>query len=76
MAVLSGQCDVALAIGVEKMTHARTSKVTEALNCALDHEADAATGLTYPGLFALMWLHANLFGTSREDVSAVVKRSL
>ena len=47
MAVLSGQCDVALAVGVEKMTHARTSTVTEALNCALDHEADAATGLTY-----------------------------
>ena len=76
MAVLSGQCDVALAVGVEKMTHARTSTVTEALNCALDHEADAATGLTYPGLFALMWQsHANLFGTSRDDVSAVVKKN-
>ena len=38
--------------------------------------SNTATGLTYPGLFALMWQsHANLCGTSREDVSAVVNRS-
>ena len=76
MAVMSGQCEAALAVGVEKMTHARTSKVTEALNCALDHEADAASGLTYPGLFALIWqAHRSLYGTSRKDVSAVIKKN-
>ena len=76
MAVLSGQCEAALAVGVEKMTHAKTSKVTQALNCALDHEADAASGLTYPGLFALVWqAHASLYGTSRKDVSEVIKKN-
>ena len=76
MAVASGSCEVALAVGVEKMTHAKTSLVTEALNCALDHEVDAASGLTYPGLFALVWqAHANKYGTTRADVSAVVKKN-
>ena len=76
MAVASGSCEVALAVGVEKMTHAKTSLVTEALNCALDHEVDAASGLTYPGLFARVWqAHANKYGTTRADVSAVVKKN-
>ena len=69
------EAEVALAVGVEKMTHAKTSLVTEALNCALDHEVDAASG-PYPGLFALVWqAHANKYGTTRADVSAVVKKT-
>ncbi|MEQ9258244.1 MAG: beta-ketoacyl synthase N-terminal-like domain-containing protein [Roseovarius sp.] len=76
MAVASGQCEAAIAIGVEKMSHAGTATVTQGLNCALDHEADAASGLTYPGLFALVWqAHAARYGTTREEVSAVVKKN-
>jgi len=71
--VASGQCDAALAVGVEKMTHASTAQVTTALNAAMDQMADARSGLTYPGLYAMAWrAHAARYGTRREQVSAVV----
>ena len=73
IAVASGMCDAALVVGVEKMTHASTAEVTTALNCALDNQNDGASGLTFPGLFGLAWrAHAQRFGTTREDVAAVV----
>jgi acetyl-CoA C-acetyltransferase len=71
--VACGQCDAALAVGVEKMTHAGTAHITAALNAAMDQLADARSGLTYPGLYAMAWrAHAARHGTSREQVSAVV----
>ena len=73
IAVASGMCDAALVVGVEKMTHASTAEVTSALNCAMDNENDAPSGLTFPGLFGLAWrVHAHKYGTTREDVAAVV----
>lgn len=72
LAVATGRCRAALAIGVEMMTHASTADVTAALNCAMDHQTDARTGLTYPGLFGLVWrAHAEQYGTTREQVAAV-----
>ena len=72
MAVASGLCEAALAVGTESMTHADTATVTAALNCAMDHRSDGAAGLTYPGLFGLVWrAHAERYGTSREEVAAV-----
>ena len=76
LAVASGQCDVALAVGVEKMTHADTATTTGALNCAMDNRSDGTGGLTFPGLFGLAWhIHAGLYGTTRAQVSAVVKKN-
>lgn len=73
IAIASGMCDAALVIGVEKMTHASTAEVTSALNCAMDNENDGPSGLTFPGLFGLAWRqHAQLYGTTRDEVSAVV----
>lgn len=73
IAVASGMCDAALVVGVEKMTHASTAEVTSALNCAMDNENDGPSGLTFPGLFGLAWrVHAHKYGTTREDVAAVV----
>jgi Acetyl-CoA acetyltransferase len=73
LAVASGMCDAALAVGVEKMSHASTAAVTSALNCAMDNLRDGPSGLSYPGLFALVWrLHQQRYGTSREHVSSVV----
>lgn len=73
LAVASGQCDVAVAVGVETMTHAPTSQTTAALNCAMDNENDGSSGLTFPGLFGLAWrVHAQRYGTTRRQVSAVV----
>jgi acetyl-CoA C-acetyltransferase len=76
LAVASGLCDVALAVGVEKMTHADTATTTAALNCAMDNRSDGVSGLTFPGLFGLAWqVHAERYGTSREQVSAVVTKN-
>lgn len=76
LAVATGLCDVALAVGVEKMTHADTATTTAALNCAMDNRSDGVSGLTFPGLFGLAWhLHAERYGTTRAQVSAVVKKN-
>jgi acetyl-CoA C-acetyltransferase len=76
LAVASGMCDVALAVGVEKMTHADTATTTAALNCAMDNRSDGLSGLTFPGLFGLAWqIHAERYGTSRDQVSAVVSKN-
>lgn len=73
LAVATGMCEVAIAVGVETMTHAATPLVTSALNCALDPGDDLAAGLTFPGLFGLIWnAHAARYGTSREQVAAIV----
>lgn len=73
LAVASGQCSAALVIGTEKMTHASGAQVTQALNCAMDNAADGPSGLTFPGLFGLAWrVHAARYGTSREEVAAVI----
>ncbi|WP_025771449.1 thiolase C-terminal domain-containing protein [Thioalkalivibrio sp. HK1] len=73
LAVASGMTDVALALGVEKMTHATNPQITEALNSAMDNRADAPSGLTFPGVFGMAWRrHADRYGTDREQVSAVV----
>jgi len=76
LAVATGQCDVALAVGVEKMSHADTPTTTGALNCAMDNRSDGLSGLTFPGLFGLAWhQHAERYGTTRAQVSAVVKKN-
>lgn len=76
LAVASGQCDVALAVGVEKMTHASTDVLTSALNCAMDNRSDGPSGLTFPGVYGMAWrAHAERYGTTREQVSAVVRKN-
>ncbi|HEX4383361.1 MAG TPA: thiolase domain-containing protein [Myxococcales bacterium] len=76
MAIASGQCDAAIVVGVEKMTHAATPEVTAALNCAMDNRSDGTSGLTFPGLFGLAWrVHAQRYGTTREQISAVVMKN-
>ncbi len=73
LAVASGQCNAALVVGTEKMTHARGSDVTAALNNAMDNQADGPSGLTFPGFFGLAWrAHAQQYGTTRDEVSAVI----
>ena len=76
LAVASGQCDAALVVGVETMTHASSTQAAVALNCAMDNQNDGPSGLTFPGLFGLAWRqHAQRYGTTREQVSAVVRKN-
>ncbi|MEM6495485.1 MAG: beta-ketoacyl synthase N-terminal-like domain-containing protein, partial [Pseudomonadota bacterium] len=73
LAVASGQCDAAVVVGTEKMTHARGSDVTAALNNAMDNQSDGPSGLTFPGFFGLAWrVHAERYGTTRDEVSSVI----
>ena len=76
LSVATGVCDVALAVGVEKMTHAPNPILTSALNCAMDQQADAGSGLTYPGLFGMAYRqHQARYGTTRRQVSSVVVKN-
>ena len=72
----AGLTDAALAVGVEKMTHASNPRITESLNSAMDNRADAPSGLTFPGLFGMAYrLHAQRYGTTRDQVSSVVVKN-
>ena len=76
LAIATGQCDAALVVGAETMTHASNTEVTAALNCAMDNRSDGASGLTFPGLFGMAWrIHAARHGTTRRQVSAVIRKN-
>ena len=70
LAVAGGLADAAIAVGVEKMTHASNPRITESLNSAMDNRADAPRGLTFPGLFGMAYrLYAERYGATRDQVS-------
>jgi len=76
LSVAAGLCDFAIAIGAEKMSHASTDKVTEALNCAMDNRRDGFTGLSFPGYFGLA---SRIYGTRQPDwrkhLSGVIRKN-
>lgn len=76
LAIATGQCDAALVVGAETMTHASGGEVTAALNCAMENRSDGASGLTFPGLFGMAWrIHAARHGTTRQQISAVIRKN-
>ncbi len=54
MAVSSGEIDVALAVGVEKMTETSSAETTAALATAADADYELVHGITFVGLNALV----------------------
>ena len=54
LAVAAGACDVAVAVGIEKMTDGLPETVTEGLATAADQDFEASHGFTFVGLSALM----------------------
>ena len=76
MSVAAGLCDFAIAAGAEKMSHAGTARVTEALNCAMDQRRDGVTGLSFPGYFGMA---ARVYGEAhkdwRQDLTAVTRKN-
>jgi acetyl-CoA C-acetyltransferase len=72
LAVQSGMCDAAIAVGVEKMTQVPREDVTNALLCARDNVEDGDSALTFPGLFGRAWkAYEARYGITREEVAAV-----
>jgi len=75
-AVASGVYDIVMICGVEKMTSLDTSGVTDALSIAADDIFELGTGITFPGLFALMAQeYFEKYGGSWEDLQAVTLKN-
>jgi acetyl-CoA C-acetyltransferase len=76
-AVTAGQCDIAMAIGAEKMSSMPTAEVTNVLVSAMDKSSlEPLTGLTFAGFFALLGRkHMLDYGTTLEQMSAVALKN-
>lgn len=67
-AVASGAHDIAVAVGVEKMTDVATDGVTAGLSSASDADFEAAHGISFTALNALMMrMYMERYGWRRED---------
>ena len=76
LAVRSGECDVALAAGVESMNPFSRAHRGYWLGVSGDTEVERASGLTFPGVYALMArAHMQRFGTTREHLAAVAVKN-
>lgn len=76
LGVASGVYDVAMVVGVEKMTCQPTPRVTEILAGAGDCATEVKAGSTFPSLFAMIARrHMHDFGTTREHLSAVAVKN-
>lgn len=73
LAVASGACDFAVAVGIEKMTDIAIDGVTAGLATAADADYEAAHGVTFTALNALlMRLYMERYGYSRADFAPFV----
>lgn len=55
LGILSGEYNTVLVAGVEKMKHASTADVTQAINAAMDNDSNEKNaGLTFPGFFGVL----------------------
>ncbi|UCE62258.1 MAG: thiolase domain-containing protein [Phycisphaerales bacterium] len=76
MDVASGMHDVVLAGGVEKMTDISGSDATHALATAADLKWEGVSGVTFPGLYAMIAVaHMAKYGTTREQLAAVAVKN-
>jgi len=76
LAIESGQHDVVMAAGVEKMTDLPTPGVIETLAMAADQLFEAEPGITFPGIFAIFaTAHMAKYGTTKEQLAAVAVKN-
>ncbi len=76
LAIKSGEMDVVVVGGVEKMTDVPTSSATVTLMGAGDQEWEAFKGATFPSLYAMMARrHMFEYGTTIEQISQVAVKS-
>ncbi|KYH41761.1 MAG: hypothetical protein AYL33_004140 [Candidatus Bathyarchaeota archaeon B63] len=74
--ILSGLYDVVLVGGLEKMTKRSTLEATEFLGMAADFPFEQWTGVTFPGLYALMaTAHMHRYGTTEEQMGLVAVKN-
>lgn len=76
LAVKSGEVDVALAGGVEKMNNLSSLHRRFWLGVSGDTEWERLAGATFPGVYAIMARrHMHEYGTTREDMAAVAVKN-
>ncbi|WP_251344000.1 thiolase domain-containing protein [Haloplanus halophilus] len=74
--VRSGENDVVLAGGCERMTNLSTADVTEGLATAADELYEIRAGITFPGAYALMArAYFEQYGGDREDLAHVAVKN-
>jgi len=74
--IMSGNADVILVGGVEKMTDVSGDQATAALASAADTDYEFHHGITFPGLYAMMArLHMERYGTTREQLAEVAVKN-
>jgi acetyl-CoA C-acetyltransferase len=74
--ILSGQNDIVLVGGAEKMTDLMTDGVTSSLMGAGDQEWEGYYGVTFPSLYAMIARrHMFEFGTTREQLAKVAVKN-
>ena len=75
--ILSGEGDVAMAVGVEKMTEVDNSTSIELIGRAGSYMWEFENyGMTFPAYYALYAVsHMNKFGTTEEDMSRVAVKA-
>jgi acetyl-CoA C-acetyltransferase len=74
--VAAGVCDVAMVVGVEKMTSQPTPRVSEILAQAGDCSGEMRAGNTFASLFAMIARrHMHEFGTTREHLASVAVKN-
>jgi acetyl-CoA C-acetyltransferase len=72
LSIASGQYDIVMAAGAEKMTDIVSNSALNALMGAGDQEWEGSIGLTFAGLYALIARrHMHEFGTTREQLAMV-----
>jgi len=72
----SGEADVILVGGAERMTNIGTAGATDALSIAADDLYEIRAGMTFPGAYALMArAYFREFGGTREDLAAVAVKN-
>ncbi len=70
--ILSGEYDIVMAAGAEKMTDLKGTDAIATLMGAGDQEWESAIGLTFAGLYALIARdHMQKYGTTREQMAMV-----
>lgn len=75
--ILSGEGDVAMAVGIEKMTEVDTMTSVELIGRAGSYMWEFENyGMTFPAYYALYAVaHMNKFGTTEEDMSRVAVKA-
>lgn len=75
-AIRSGEADVVVAGGMERMTNMDTAGATEGLAVAADNLYEVRAGVTFPGAYALMArAYFEEYGGTREDLAHIAVKN-